>query len=67
MDMSFSTQALACEWVIKYKAALKPQVYDIPAEIDDYVAGMKLASMGINIDKLTEEQAKYLSSWSHGT
>lgn len=67
MDMSFSTQALGCEWVVKNKTGLKPQVYDIPAEIEDYVASMKLASMGIGIDKLTAEQEKYLSSWSHGT
>ena len=67
MDMSFSTQALGCEWVVKNKTGLKPQVYDIPAEIEDYVATMKLAAMGVGIDKLTAEQEKYLSSWSHGT
>ena len=67
MDMSFATQALGCEWVIKNKASLTPQVYNIPAEIENYVAGTKLASMDIDIDKLTEEQEKYLSSWSHGT
>jgi adenosylhomocysteinase len=67
MDMSFSTQALGCEWVVRNKASLTPKVYDIPAEIENYVAGMKLASMEIGIDKLTAEQEKYLSSWSHGT
>jgi adenosylhomocysteinase len=67
MDMSFSTQALGCEWAIKNKANLKPQVYDIPVEIENFVATMKLAAMDTNIDKLTAEQEKYLSSWSHGT
>jgi len=67
MDMSFSTQALGCEWVVKNKTGLKPRVYDIPAEVENYVANMKLASMDIDIDKLTDEQQKYLSSWSHGT
>jgi adenosylhomocysteinase len=67
MDMSFSTQALGCEWVIRNKESLAPKVYDIPAEIENYVANMKLASMEIGIDKLTAEQEKYLSSWSHGT
>ncbi|MFA6376168.1 MAG: adenosylhomocysteinase, partial [Candidatus Paceibacterota bacterium] len=67
MDMSFSTQALGCEWVVKNKTGLKPQVYDVPIEIENYVAKTKLAAMDINIDQLTEEQQKYLTSWFHGT
>ena len=67
MDMSFSTQALGCEWVVKNKTGLKPQVYDVPIEIENYVAKTKLAAMDINIDHLTEEQQKYLTSWFHGT
>ena len=67
MDMSFATQALAAEWVVKNKGTLKPQVYDIPTEIENYVSVLKLKSMGIAIDELTEEQKKYLGSWQEGT
>ena len=67
MDMSFSTQALAAEWVVKNKGKLQPQVYDIPSEIENYVADLKLKSMGISIDELTAEQKKYLESWQEGT
>lgn len=67
MDMSFSTQALANEWVVKNKNKLEPRVYDIPVEIEDYVSTLKLKSMGVVIDKLTPEQKKYLSSWQEGT
>ena len=67
MDMSFSTQALAGEWVVKNKNKLEPRVYDIPVEIENYVSTLKLKSMGITIDKLTPEQKKYLASWQEGT
>lgn len=67
MDMSFSTQALAGEWVVKNKNKLEPKVYDIPVEIENYVSTLKLKSMDITIDKLTPEQKKYLSSWQEGT
>ncbi len=67
MDMSFATQALASEWAVKNQRKLKPQVYDVPKEIEDWVAKLKLASMGIHIDRLTKEQQAYLSSWSIGT
>lgn len=67
MDMSFSTQALASEWVVKNKGNLKMQVYDIAKEIEGYVSNLKLNSMGVKIDILTEEQKKYLSSWEEGT
>jgi adenosylhomocysteinase len=67
MDMSFSTQALASEWVVKNREKLEPKVYDISKEIEDYVSTLKLRSMGITIDKLTDEQKKYLSSWQEGT
>jgi len=66
MDMSFATQALAAEWMSKQKN-LAPGVYDVSEEIEKMVAGTKLASMGISIDKLTPEQKKYLSSWQEGT
>lgn len=67
MDMSFATQALATEWVIKNGKTLKPKVYDVPKQIEEYVSSLKLKTMGIIIDTLTEEQKKYLSSWEVGT
>lgn len=67
MDMSFATQALAAEWVVKNKGTLSPRVYDIDPEIEDRVARLKLAAMHITIDTLTDEQRTYLDSWQHGT
>ncbi|HTY13785.1 MAG TPA: adenosylhomocysteinase [Candidatus Omnitrophota bacterium] len=67
MDMSFSTQALATEYVILNQGKLGPKVYNVPKEIEDWVATAKLKSMGIGIDKLTPEQEKYLASWQEGT
>jgi adenosylhomocysteinase len=67
MDMSFATQALASEWAVKNGHNLKPQVYEVPKAVEDWVAKLKLSSMGIKIDSLTKEQENYLSSWSHGT
>ena len=67
MDMSFATQALASEWAAKNRKNLKPEVYDVPSAVEDWVAKLKLASMGIRIDQLTPDQKKYLSSWAHGT
>ncbi len=67
MDMSFANQALASEYLIKKGAELGRKVYSIPEEIDLEIARTKLVTMGISIDKLTEEQKKYLSSWEVGT
>ena len=67
MDMSFATQALTTEYVAKNHKKLKAKVYDVPREIDVWVASLKLKSMGIEIDTLTPEQEKYLSSWEMGT
>jgi len=67
MDMSFSTQALAAEYVVKNKKKLENRVYNVSADIENQVARLKLKSMGINIDKLTPEQEKYLKSWEIGT
>ena len=67
MDMSFSTQALATEYVIENIGKLKAKVYNVPEEIENWVATAKLKSMGIKIDNLTAEQKKYLSSWQEGT
>jgi adenosylhomocysteinase len=67
MDMSFANQALAAEYVIANAASLERTVYDVPTEIDDEIARLKLATMGVAIDELTEEQATYLASWDEGT
>lgn len=67
MDMSFANQALAAEFMVANCAEMEPGVYDVPAEIDEEIAALKLASMGIEIDVLTEEQERYLSSWQEGT
>jgi adenosylhomocysteinase len=67
MDMSFATQALATEYCIKNQGKLKPAVYTVPKEVEEYVAREKLASMGITIDELTVSQKKYMSSWEQGT
>ncbi|MEN2997824.1 MAG: adenosylhomocysteinase [Brevinematia bacterium] len=67
MDMSFSNQALACEFIVKNQGKLPAKVLPVPEEIDREVARLKLKSMGIEIDKLTEEQERYLSSWTEGT
>jgi adenosylhomocysteinase len=67
MDMSFANQALSAEWVVANGAGLERKVYDVPKEIDAEIARLKLATMGIEIDRLTEEQAKYLASWDEGT
>ena len=66
MDMSFATQALASEWASK-SDGLAVKVHDVPMEIEEEVASVKLASMGIKIDTLTAEQKKYLESWESGT
>ncbi len=67
MDMSFATQTLATEWAIKETGNLEAKVYNVPQEIEDWVATLKLKSMGITIDELTEEQKHYLASWEMGT
>jgi adenosylhomocysteinase len=67
MDMSFATQALASEWAVKSQKTLTPKVYEVPVAVENWVAKLKLSSMGLRIDNLTKEQANYLSSWDHGT
>jgi adenosylhomocysteinase len=66
MDMSFANQALCAEYLTKGSKA-SPAVYGVPKEIDREVGRLKLASMGISIDTLTDEQTKYLNSWEMGT
>ena len=67
MDMSFANQALAAAYLATHAGELAPTVHDVPKEIDEEVAQLKLAALGIEIDVLTEEQRAYLSSWEQGT
>ena len=67
MDMSFANQALSAEYLVKHHKKLERKVYPVPAEIDKEIARLKLAGMGMRIDKLTKEQKKYLASWEMGT
>jgi adenosylhomocysteinase len=67
MDMSFANQALCLEYLTRMKGKLEPAVYPVPEEIDQEVGKLKLASMNITIDSLTEEQKNYLASWEIGT
>jgi adenosylhomocysteinase len=67
MDMSFANQALAAEYAVQNAASLEAKVYVVPQEIDAEIARLKLETMGVAIDKLTEEQAHYLASWNEGT
>ena len=67
MDMSFANQSLAAEYLVKNHGDLKAQVYPVPVEIDQEIARLKLSSMGVEIDELTDEQETYLNSWAEGT
>ncbi|HEX2025284.1 MAG TPA: adenosylhomocysteinase, partial [Actinomycetota bacterium] len=67
MDMSFANQALCVEWIVRQGTGLENTVHGVPREIDDEVARLKLQSMGIEVDELTDEQKTYLSSWEQGT
>jgi len=67
MDMSFANQALSAEFMASNHKGLSTKVYPVPIEIDREIARLKLESMGIRIDSLTQEQEKYLASWDMGT
>jgi adenosylhomocysteinase len=67
MDMSFANQALSLEYAVQNAAELERRVYSVPDEIDREIARLKLATMGLEIDRLTEEQERYLASWQEGT
>jgi adenosylhomocysteinase len=67
MDMSFANQALSVEWLVANAGSLSKQVYPVPEEIDKQVASLKLETMGIRIDELTQDQRDYLESWEEGT
>jgi len=67
MDMSFANQALSAEYMVKNAGTLEKRVYSVPEDIDNEIARIKLAAMGVSIDVLTNEQVKYLNSWEEGT
>ncbi len=67
MDMSFANQALATEYAVQNAGGLEHRVYPVPTEIDEEIARLKLETMGVAIDPLTDEQVKYLASWDEGT
>jgi len=67
MDMSFANQALSAEFIVENAPSLERKVYDVPEDIDKEIARLKLETMGVDIDELSEEQAKYLASWDEGT
>jgi adenosylhomocysteinase len=67
MDMSFANQALALEYLVKHKGALKAGVNVLPKEVDQQIATLKLNSLGVHIDSLTPEMSAYMNSWKSGT
>jgi adenosylhomocysteinase len=67
MDLSFAVQALSAEYIARYGSGLAKGVHEVPTSIDEAVAREKLASLGVAIDHLTDEQARYLSAWDVGT
>ena len=67
MDMSFAGQAMAAKYLVDNQGKLDNKVYTIPEELDQQIASIKLQSMGIGIDTLTNEQVEYLNSWEEGT
>ena len=67
MDMSFGLQSLMSEYIVKNKDSLKPGMVEVPVEIDDKVGFLKLQAMGLEIDKLTEEQYNYIHGYEEGT
>ena len=67
MDMSFANQALGIEYLVRNASSMERKVYPVPEDIDREIARLKLTAMGLEIDTLTAEQEKYLSSWEEGT
>jgi len=67
MDMSFANQALCAEYLAREAGQLAVTVHSVPQEIDEEIARLKLASLGVEIDTLTPEQEQYLASWQEGT
>ena len=67
MDMSFALQSLMSEYIVKNRDSLKPGMIDVPEDIDNRVGYLKLQSLGIEIDSLTEEQYNYIHGYEEGT
>lgn len=67
MDLSFSNQALAAEWLVQNHEQLEPKIYTLPAELDAEVARIKLEALGFGLEQLTDDQRAYLSGWQEGT
>ncbi|AEA33870.1 adenosylhomocysteinase [Hippea maritima] len=67
MDMSFANQALSAKYLVEHGSELEKKVYKVPDELDAMIASLKLKSLGVEHDELTEEQKEYLSSWTIGT
>jgi adenosylhomocysteinase len=67
MDMSYANQALSCEYLVSHHGSLKREVYSVPERIDREIAALKLHTMGYEIDRLTDQQVRYLASWREGT
>jgi adenosylhomocysteinase len=67
MDLSFAVQALSVEYVVKHGYDLAAGVHDVPTEIDECIARLKLEALGVTLDMLTDEQKEYMCSWNCGT
>ena len=67
MDMSFANQALGAEFIAREGPGLEKRVYAVPRHIDEEIAAVKLATLGVEIDALTPDQVRYLASWDKGT
>jgi adenosylhomocysteinase len=67
MDMSFANQALSCEYLVKNEGKLAPGLHLLPEAVDNEIASLKLAAMGITIDELTPEMIEYMNTWEAGT
>ena len=67
MDMSFANQALCSDYLVENEGKLDRNVHPVPQHIDGTVARIKLESLGVDIDSLTEEQTLYIKSWEEGT
>jgi adenosylhomocysteinase len=67
MDLSFAAQALAAEWLVKQRGTLEPRVHDLPRDLDDWIARLKLAALGIALDTPSPRQLEYRNAWREGT
>ena len=67
MDLSFAAQALATEWLVQHRADLQPAVYEVPPDLDDGIARLKLETLGVRIDALSVRQEQYRKTWKEGT